>query len=135
MFKMFFYSNGIIFQILNLKTNVLLIFLMGLPGFSEYIPGNTTVGSFRKRIRDNCKEEGLWKDLQSQLDCLQLKIKKVIIHNSTFIHSDPGQQNWINQKKKKQKQGKAEDKLKKNYNKSYFGYTLYSVIGRDYELI
>ena len=53
-------------------------------GFPEYIPDSTTVWSFRKRIIDNCKEEEIWGQLQSQLDCLGLKIKKGMIQRCYF---------------------------------------------------
>ena len=58
MFKMLFYSNFMVFQILNLRNNVLIGFLSGtFLVFPEYIPDSTIVCSFRKRIIDNCKEE------------------------------------------------------------------------------
>jgi len=44
-------------------------------GFPEYIPDSTTVWLFRERIIENFKEEGIWGELQSQLDGLGLQIK------------------------------------------------------------
>jgi len=44
-------------------------------GFPEYIPESTTVWLFRERIIENFKEEGIWGELQSQLDGLGLQIK------------------------------------------------------------
>jgi IS5 family transposase len=59
-------------------------------GFPEYVPDSTTVWSFRKRIIDNGKEKAIWGEMQNQLDALGLKIKKEMIQDATFIHSDSG---------------------------------------------
>jgi IS5 family transposase len=58
--------------------------------FPEYVPDSTTVWSFRKRIVDNGKEEQIWTEMQKQLDALGLNIKKGMIQDATFIHSNPG---------------------------------------------
>lgn len=58
--------------------------------FPEYVPDSTTVWSFRKRIIDNGKEEQLWDEIQKQLDALGLKIKKGMVQDATFIHSNTG---------------------------------------------
>jgi hypothetical protein len=47
----------------------------------------------------------------SQLDCLELKIKEIIIQYSTFIHLDPGHV--------------KEDKLRKNEEKQKESYTVH----------
>ncbi|SNY22908.1 Transposase domain [Methanohalophilus euhalobius] len=59
-------------------------------GFPEYVPDNTTVWSFRKRIIDNGKEKQIWNEMQRQLNALGLEIKKGTIQDATFIHSNPG---------------------------------------------
>ncbi len=50
-----------------------------LLGFPEYILDSTRVWQFGKRIIDNCKEEMNMVIVESQLDCLVLKIKSRVI--------------------------------------------------------
>jgi hypothetical protein len=51
--------------------------------------------------------------LQSQLDCLDLKIKEGMIRKSTFTHSNSGHVKGINREKMKQKQGETEVNMDK----------------------
>ena len=43
--------------------------------FPEYIPDSAPVWLFRKKAVDNCKEEEIWGQLQSQLNCLGFENK------------------------------------------------------------
>lgn len=105
-------------------------------GFPEYIPDSTTVWSFRKRIIDNGKEKAIWDEMQNQLDALGLKIKKGMIQDATFIHSDPGHAKADVPRGKDAKTRRSKDGTwtKKN-GKSHFGYKLHTIIDKDYELI
>lgn len=60
------------------------IFLEKFLDFPEYILDGITVWPFRKRIIDKCKEKEIWGQLKSQFKYLVLKIKKVLIQNSTL---------------------------------------------------
>ena len=84
---------------------------------------------------DNCKEEIL-KQLQRQLNYLGLKIKKGMIQDATFIHSDSG---YAKADKPRENEGKTRRNIDGNWTKksgeSHFGYKLHSIIDRDYELI
>jgi hypothetical protein len=51
--------------------------------------------------------------LQSQLDCLDLKIKEGMVQDATFTHLNPGHAKEINREKMKQKQGETEVKVDK----------------------
>lgn len=105
-------------------------------GFPDYIPDSTTVWSFRKRIIDNGKEEEIWGELQRQLDSLGLKIKKGMIQDATFIHSDPGHAKADKPRGDEAKTRRSSDGTwTKKGSKSHFGYKLHSIIDRDYELI
>ncbi|AKB36468.1 Transposase [Methanosarcina siciliae C2J] len=105
-------------------------------GFPDYIPDSTTVWLFRKGIIDNEKEEEIWDELQSQLDSLGLKIKKRMIQDATFIHSDPGHAKADKPRGNEAKTRRSRDgTCTKKGSKLYFGYKLHSIIDRDYELI
>jgi IS5 family transposase len=105
-------------------------------GFPEYVPDSTTVWSFRKRIIDNGNEKEIWNEMQSQLNVLGLKIKKGMIQDATFIHSDPGHAKADEPRGKDAKTRRSKDGTwtKKN-GKSHFGYKLHTIIDKDYELI
>jgi len=68
---------------------------------------------------DNCKEEML-KQLQRQLNYLGLKIKKGMIQDATFIHSDPGHAKADKPLEVKQKQGETGMEHGKKGIKSHF---------------
>jgi IS5 family transposase len=67
-------------------------------GFSDRILDKTTVWSSRKITIGNCKEEEIWAQLQSQLNCL----------GSTVIHSDFGYTKADKHRENKVKKGKVE---------------------------
>lgn len=105
-------------------------------GFPDYIPDSTTVWSFRKRIMDNGKEKEIWGELQRQLDSNDLKIKKGMIQDATFIHSNPGHAKADKPRGNEAKTRRSRDGTwTKKGNKSHFGYKFHSIIDRDYELI
>jgi len=105
-------------------------------GFPAYIPDSSTVWLFRERIIENNKEEKIWEQLQNQLDALGLKIKKGIIQDATFIHSDPGHAKANKPRGNEAKTRRSKDGTwTKEGGKSHFGYKLHSIIYRDYELI
>jgi len=104
--------------------------------FPEYVPDSTTVWSFRKRIIDNGKEEQIWTEMQKQLDALGLKIKKGMIQDATFIHSNPGHAKADEPRGKEAKTRRIKDGTwTKKGGKSFFGYKLHTIIDKDYELI
>jgi IS5 family transposase len=105
-------------------------------GFPEYIPDSSTVWLFRERIIENGKEEEIWEQLQIQLDSLGLKIKKGMIQDATFIHSDPGHAKADKPRGDEAKTRRSNDGTwAKKGGKSHFGYKLHSIIDREYELI
>ena len=111
MFKMIFTAIALSFDFELEKQCIDRISFRKFLGFPEYIPDSTTVWSFRKKINDNCKENKKWIHLQSQLNCLGLKIKKRMILDVTFIHSDPG-----NSKVDKPRENEAKNKEKQRLN-------------------
>ncbi|AFV23451.1 transposase IS4 family protein [Methanolobus psychrophilus R15] len=105
-------------------------------GFPEYVPDSTTVWSFRKRISDNGKEKEIWDEMQKQLNALGLKIKKGMIQDATFIHSNPGHAKADEPRGKDAKTARSKDGTwAKKGGKSHFGYKLHTIIDKEYELI
>ncbi|AFV23965.1 transposase [Methanolobus psychrophilus R15] len=105
-------------------------------GFPEYVPDSTIVWSFRKRISDNGKEKEIWDEMQKQLNALGLKIKKGMIQDATFIHSNPGHAKADEPRGKDAKTARSKDGTwAKKGGKSHFGYKLHTIIDKEYELI
>ena len=74
--------------------------------------------------------------MQNQLDALGLKIKKGMIQDAVFIHSDPGHAKANKPQENEAKTRRSKDGIwTKKGGKSHFGYKLHSIIDRDYELI
>ena len=72
--------------------------------------------------------------MQSQLNCLGLKIKMGMIQEATFIYSDPEQKDRVLENEEKIKRYRDGTYTKKD-GKLHFGFKFYSIIDRDYELI
>ena len=87
---------------------------------------NQTVLRFGHSEIDNCKEEEIWKQLQSQLEYLRLKIKTGMNQNATYIHSDPIHAKADKPRKNEAKTRKNRWNLNKKNRKSYFEYELHS---------
>lgn len=105
-------------------------------GFPEYVPDSTTVWSFRKRISDNGKENEIWNEMQRQLDVLGLKIKKGMIQDATFIHSNPGHAKADKPRGKDAKTSRSKDgDWAKKGGKSHFGYKFHTIVDKDHLLI
>ncbi|TQD25023.1 IS5 family transposase [Methanolobus vulcani] len=105
-------------------------------GFPEYVPDSTTVWSFRKRISDNDKESKIWNEMQRQLDVLGLKIKKGMIQDATFIHSNPGHAKADKPRGEDANTSRSKDgDWAKKGGKSHFGYKFHTIVDKDYLLI
>ena len=84
---------------------------------------------------DNCKEEMNMVIVESQLDCLVLKIKSRVIKSQFYQFKS-----W-NAKKAKPRENKAktrrlrDETCTKKGSKSHFGYKVHRIIDRNYELI
>jgi IS5 family transposase len=110
--------------------------IFNLQQFPEYVPDSTTVWSFRQRIADNSKDKKIWDEMQRQLNALGLKIKKGMIQDATFIHSNPGHAKADKPRGENAKTTRSKDGTwVKKGGKSHFGYKLHTIIDKDYELI
>ena len=59
-------------------------------GTTEVIPDSITIRKFKERLANNGNDVEIWNDLKRQLDAMNLKVKKDIIQDATFIEADPG---------------------------------------------
>jgi len=76
---------------------------------------DSTIGIHSGKNIDNCKEKEIWRQLQNQLDYLDLKIKIEIIRNAISIQLDLGHAkvNKPRENKAKQKKNRL-NKVKKS---------------------
>lgn len=59
-------------------------------GTTEIVPDSTTIWKFRERLAESQKDKEVWDELQRQLDSMNLKVKKGIMQDASFITADPG---------------------------------------------
>jgi IS5 family transposase len=98
-------------------------------GTTEVVPDSTTIWKFKERLANNGKDVEIWNDLQKQLDAMNLKVKKGIIQDASFITSDPGhaKKDAPRGDEAKTRRSRAGSWAKKGI-KSYFGYKLHSAM-------
>ncbi|MBP2134447.1 IS5 family transposase [Methanomicrobium sp. W14] len=70
------------------------------------------------------------------MDLKGLTIRKGMIQDATFIHSNPGHKKVNTPRGKEAKTKRSKDGTwTKKGEKSHFGYKLHAILGRDYDLI
>jgi IS5 family transposase len=105
-------------------------------GTTEVVPDSTTIWKFRERLANSGKDIEVWNELQKQLEDMNLKVKKGIIQDATFITADPGQA-----RKYKPRGDEAETRRSrdgtwaKKGSKSFFGFKLNNAIDQKFGLI
>ena len=105
-------------------------------GFPEVIPDYSTVWKFRERLSKTGKDKEVWRELQRQLDTKNLKVKKGVIQDATFITSDPGHAKAGKPRGDEAKTRRSKDGTwTKKGKKSYFGHKLHTKADMDYGLI
>lgn len=105
-------------------------------GTTEVIPDSTTVWLFRERLANTGKDKKIWSELQRQLDSMNLKVKKGIIQDATFITSDPGHANKdVMRGDEAQTRRSKDGTWSKKGSKSFFGYKLHIAMDVDYGLV
>jgi IS5 family transposase len=105
-------------------------------GTTEIIPDSTTIWKFKERLADSGNDVEIWNDLQRQLDAMNLKVKKDIIQDASFITSDPGHAKKDTPRGDNAKTRRSRDgSWAKKGTKSYFGYKLHSAIDPECGLI
>jgi IS5 family transposase len=105
-------------------------------GTTEVIPDSTTIWKFKERLANNGNDVEIWNDLQRQLDAKNLKVKKGIIQDATFIEADPGHAKKDTPRGDEAKTRRSKDGTwAKKGTKSYFGYKLHSAMDPEFGLI
>ena len=105
-------------------------------GFPTKIPDYSAVWYFRERLAKTGKDNEIWNELQRQLESLSLKIKKGMIQDTTFIHSDPGHAKANTPRGKDAKTRRSKDGTwTKRGSTSHFGYKLHTIMDTEYQLI
>jgi len=105
-------------------------------GYPVKIPDRSTIWLFRERLSKSEKDSLIWNELQRQLDLKGLSIRKGMIQDATFIHSDPGHAKVDTPRGKEAKTRRSKDGTwTKKGGKSHFGYKFHVIIDRDYDLI
>lgn len=105
-------------------------------GTTEVIPDSTTVWLMRERLANTGKDKEIWSELQRQLDYMNLKVKKGIIQDATFITSDPGHaKKDVIRGDDAQTRRSKDGTWSKKGNKSFFGYKLHISMDADYGLV
>jgi IS5 family transposase len=105
-------------------------------GTTEVVPDSTTIWKFRERLSKSGVDKEVWIELQRQLDAMNLKVKKGIMQDASFITSDPGhaRSNTPRGDEAKTRRSKDGAWMKKG-TKSYFGYKLHGAMDENYGLI
>lgn len=105
-------------------------------GYPEKIPDRSTIWLFRERLSESGKDSLIWDELQHQLDLKGLTIRKGMIQDATFIHSDPGHATVDTPRGNEAKTRRSRDgSWTKKGGKSHFGYKLHAIHDRDFDLI
>ena len=105
-------------------------------GTTEVVPDSTTIWKFRERLAESGKDKKVWDELQRQLDAMNLRVKKGIIQDATFIEADPGHAKKDTTRGEEAKARRSKDGTwAKKGTKSYFGYKLHSAMDSDFGLI
>lgn len=105
-------------------------------GTTETVPDSTTIWLFRERMANSCKDKEVWIELQTQLDAMNLEVKKGIMQDASFITSDPGHAKKDMPRGDEAKTRRSRDGTwAKKGTKSYFGYKFHGAMDEDYGLI
>jgi len=59
-------------------------------GYPEEMPDSTTIWQFRERLASTGRDRLVWEELQRQLDEKNLRVKKGVAQDASFITADPG---------------------------------------------
>lgn len=109
---------------------------MNFLGYPETIPDSTTIWLFRERLKETGKIDAIWQELQKQLDEMNLKVKKGVIQDASFITSDPGHAKSDVPRGDEAKTRRSRDGTwAKKGDKSFFGYKFHAKMDTDFGLI
>lgn len=105
-------------------------------GTTEVVPDSTTIWKFRERLAECGMDKEVWDEMQRQLDAMNLKVKKGIMQDATFITADPGHAKKDAPRGDEAKTRRSKDgEWAKKGAKSYFGYKLHDAMDEDFGLV
>jgi transposase, IS5 family len=105
-------------------------------GTTEVVPDSTTIWKFRERLARSGMDKEVWAEMQRQLDAMNLKVKKGIMQDATFVTADPGHAKKDVPRGDEAKTRRSKDGAwAKKGTKSYFGYKLHDAMDEDFGLV
>jgi IS5 family transposase len=105
-------------------------------GTTETVPDSTTIWKFRERLAKNGIDMKIWAEMQRQLDAMNLKVKKGVMQDATFITADHGHARADTPRGSEAKTRRIRDGTwAKKGTKSFFGYKLHDAMDVDFGLV
>jgi len=105
-------------------------------GTTEVVPDSTTIWKFRERLAESGTDKEVWAEMQRQLDAMNLKVKRGIMQDATFITADPGHAKKDTPRGNEAKTRRSKDgEWAKKGAKSYFGFKLHDAMDEDLGLV
>lgn len=105
--------------------------------YPKNIPDFSTIWRFREELSEGDTLDKIWEELQKQIEEKNLRVKKGVIQDATFITADPGKQ-----KKSSAPRGRDAETSRskdgtwtKKGNKSFFGFKEHLKIQRGSKII
>lgn len=105
--------------------------------FPKDIPDYSTIWRFREELSEEDILDKIWEELQRQIEEKNLKVKKGVIQDATFITADPGKQKRNSEPRGRDAQtSRSKDGTwTKKGNKSFFGFKEHIKIQRGSKII
>jgi len=105
-------------------------------GTTEVVPDSTTIWKFRERLAESGTDKEVWAEMQRQLDAMNLKVKRGIMQDATFITADPGHAKKDTPRGNEAKTRRSKDgEWAKKGAKSHFGFKLHDAMDEDLGLV
>jgi IS5 family transposase len=105
-------------------------------GYPATIPDRSTIWAFKNRLVDAGVLDGLWTDLQEQIDARGLTVHRGVIQDATFITADPGHAAADKPRGDQARTRRSRDGIwAKKGKKSQFGYKLHTLVDKEFQLI
>jgi len=105
--------------------------------YPKSIPDFTTLWRFREELSESDTLDKIWNELQRQIEGKNLRVKKGVIQDATFITADPGKQKKSSEPRGREaKTSRSKDGTwTKKGKKSYFGFKKHVKVQRGNKII
>jgi len=94
-------------------------------GFPEILPDYSTIWQLRERLAESGRDRLVWEELQRQLNVKDLRVRKGVVQDATFITADPGKQRKPLGEEAKTRRSRDGNWTKKG-SRSYYRYKLHA---------